>query len=1017
MTLVAQANCDTWIGGVNNDFGTAGNWSFGASPTGADDACITATTTTIPQATADTYSVVLSGGQSLHSLTLGGPNGTQTLMMPANGAQLTLGADSTINANGIFTLGDTGSGDNTLCCAGVLLTNSGHLNTVGAIGNRNVRVNIANVAGGTLDIAAKNSLQDNTTTTTNNGTVTIEASGGLGLANNASFINLGGSVTNGGAFSLNGSRFAQRAGTESGTPVYFFNGSTLDDDVSAGAGLFTFLNSVDTVTGTGATPGIAAGQVLTIGAGNDTQGTLGVNLTNAGTIVMGDAGGGYTSLCCAANTLTNTGHLNTIQGGGGTHYLRVNILNASAGSIDVAATSTFQDGATTTTNNGAVTIEAGGGLGVFGPGSFINSGGSVTNNSAFSINSSAVFVERGGSESGTPVYLQTGSTLDDDLNAGAAQFIMNCPNCVVHLTGTGPTPGVAAGQVLTIPANKTEVDLAASMTNAGTIVLGDAGTDLSILCGSGVTLTNTGQLNTILGGGGASNVNRYLRVNINNATGGSIDIAFSTLSDGVMCAGGVGPAPTTITNNGTVTFEGGGLWLLSGAYTQTAGATFATTVDVNNGSIPITRMSGGPVNLDGKLKVTTVGTPLTNSRWVIIHGTIGAGRFASFNRGGIGYQIDYSSTDVTLVLRPIRPYHPVAPARILDTRPGSQVGPYSTPLGPQEARDVQVTGEGGVPAGASAVVVNVTVTNTTGASFLTVFPTGVTRPVASNLNWTAGKTVPNLVQVALGTGGKLSIYNQVGTTDVVIDVAGYIDAATVTAQPDGLYHPVVPDRVLDTRSGNGAPQAQVGQGQTITVQMTGRGGSGIPAAGVSAVVLNVTVTNATAASYLTVWPEGVQQPVASNLNFLAGQNTPNRVIVKLGSTGKVSFYNAAGSVDVIADVGGWFTDATPDGIGSTFIGLTPARILDTRPQSQVGPFSTPFGPRQTRNVVVAGQGQVPSMNSTPQPTAVVLNVTVTNPTSPSFLTVWVRLGADGSISLYNAAGSTDVIIDVVGYYN
>ena len=159
------------------------------------------------------------------------------------------------------------------------------------------------------------------------------------------------------------------------------------------------MNSVDTVTGTGATPGIAAGQVLTIGAGNDTQGTLGVNLTNAGTIVMGDAGAGYTSLCCAANTLTNTGHLNTIQGGGGTRYLRANILNASAGSIDVAATSTFQDGATTTTNNGAVTIEAGGGLGVFGPGSFINSGGSVTNNSAFSINSSAVFVERGGSES------------------------------------------------------------------------------------------------------------------------------------------------------------------------------------------------------------------------------------------------------------------------------------------------------------------------------------------------------------------------------------------------------------------------------------------------------------------------------------------------------------------------------------------------------------------------------------------------------------------------------------------
>ena len=383
-------------------------------------------------------------------------------------------------------------------------------------------------------------------------------------------------------------------------------------------------------------------------------------------------------------------------------------------------------------------------------------------------------------------------------------------------------------------------------------------------------------------------------------------------------------------------------------------------------------------------------------------------------------------------------YQALVPARILDSRLTAGT------LGAGSSLNVQVLGQGGVPAsGVSAVMLNVTVTDTTAPSFLIVWPAGLPQPLASNLNWTAGKTVPNLVQVALGTGGKLSIYNQVGTTDVVIDVAGYIDAATVTAQPDGLYHPVVPDRVLDTRSGNGAPQAQVGPGHTITVQMTGRGGSGIPAAGVSAVVLNVTVTNATAASYLTVWPEGVQQPVASNLNFLAGQNTPNRVIVKLGSTGKVSFFNAAGSVDVIADVGGWFTDATPDGIGSTFTGLTPARILDTRPQSQVGPFSTPFGPRQTRNVVVAGQGQVPSMNSTPQPTAVVLNVTVTNPTAPSFLTVWpsdaasqptasdlnyvagqtspnlvvVRLGADGSVSLYNAAGSTDVIIDVVGYYN
>src|SRR6202011_6018292 len=155
------------------------------------------------------------------------------------------------------------------------------------------------------------------TTTTNNGTVTVETTGGFGVSGHGSFVNSGGTITNNGAFSMNGSAiFTQRGGSESGIAVYFFNGSTLDDDVGGGAGLFTFLNSSATLTGTGATPGIGAGQVVTIAAGNGTQATLGVNLTNAGTIVMGDAGAGYSILCCAPSTLTNTGHLNTIQGSG-----------------------------------------------------------------------------------------------------------------------------------------------------------------------------------------------------------------------------------------------------------------------------------------------------------------------------------------------------------------------------------------------------------------------------------------------------------------------------------------------------------------------------------------------------------------------------------------------------------------------------------------------------------------------------------------------------------------------------
>jgi hypothetical protein len=113
----------------------------------------------------------------------------------------------------------------------------------------------------------------------------------------------------------------------------------------------------------------------------------------------------------------------------------------------------------------------------------------------------------------------------------------------------------------------------------------------------------------------------------------------------------------------------------------------------------------------------------------------------------------------------------LVPARVLDTRNG--VGAPLAPLGANSSLDLQVTGRGGVPAGATAVVLNVTVTDATDSSFLTAWPTGVTRPVASNLNFVAGQTVPNLVIVQVGSGGKVSLYNFAGSTDVIADVVGY----------------------------------------------------------------------------------------------------------------------------------------------------------------------------------------------------------------------------------------------------
>ena len=133
-------------------------------------------------------------------------------------------------------------------------------------------------------------------------------------------------------------------------------------------------------------------------------------------------------------------------------------------------------------------------------------------------------------------------------------------------------------------------------------------------------------------------------------------------------------------------------------------------------------------------------------------------------------------------------YTPLPPSRILDTRDGTGQVP-AQPVGQGQTLDVQVGGRGNVPTTATAAVLNVTVTGTTAASYLTVYPTGATRPVASNLNWVAGETIPNLVEVGLGTSGQVTVYNAIGTVHVILDVAGYV--ATSLPAGQGLYNPLV----------------------------------------------------------------------------------------------------------------------------------------------------------------------------------------------------------------------------------
>jgi hypothetical protein len=381
---------------------------------------------------------------------------------------------------------------------------------------------------------------------------------------------------------------------------------------------------------------------------------------------------------------------------------------------------------------------------------------------------------------------------------------------------------------------------------------------------------------------------------------------------------------------------------------------------------------------------------------------------------------------------------PLPPTRILDTRTGN--GAPAAPLGPGSTLTVQVSGRGGIPAtNVAAVVLNVTVTNTTGNSWLIVYPTADPQPLSSNLNWTHGQTLANLLEVGLGDSGQLNIYNQAATTDVIFDVAGYVPAVTTTLGPSGLYKPVVPQRILDTRTGNGGYTGPLGAGASIDLQVAGRGG--IPSSGVSAVALNVTVTGPTSWSYLTIYPSGGSVPLASNLNFVGGQTVANRAVVELGSNGQIGIFNGFGSTQVVVDVNGWFTDGSnPSATGGTFTGVTPVRILDTRTGS--GGITGALAPGQTIALQVAGFGGVPQMNDQVAPTAVVVNVTTTDTTAWGYLTVYpsgatlplasdlnwpagatvpnlaiLKLGSDGKIMIYNGLGNADVVVDVVGWYD
>ena len=444
-------------------------------------------------------------------------------------------------------------------------------------------------------------------------------------------------------------------------------------------------------------------------------------------------------------------------------------------------------------------------------------------------------------------------------------------------------------------------------------------------------------------------------------------------------------------------------------------------------------VSGGGAALDSldyQLSVTPAvpGSPftVTGARSAVVNGLTNGSAYSftvqATNGGGTGPPSP-ATAPVVPAARTGSRFHPVAPFRAIDTRTGI-FGRIAAGV----PRELRIAGANGIPASATAVVMNVTVTGSDANSFVTAYPAGQPQPAASNLNFAAGQTVANLATVKLG-GGNVAFATANGTTHLVGDVVGWYDDGTGGTGGAGgdLYTPTTPTRILDSRTGTGWT-GPLGAASPRTLAVAGT--NGIPA-DATAVVFNLTSTGSNSNTFLTAWPAGQPVPAVSNLNVARGQTIANLATVKVGQDGKVAFATAVGATDVVADVVGWYAP----GSGNLFYPvLAPTRILDDR--IGIGGYSTRVVAGADRTVSVGGVFGVPA-----GAVAAVANTTAVGPSANCFIAIYpagesepnasainvgagqiaanlviAKLGAGGKVQASVSSGSATIIMDVSGYF-
>jgi YVTN family beta-propeller protein len=362
----------------------------------------------------------------------------------------------------------------------------------------------------------------------------------------------------------------------------------------------------------------------------------------------------------------------------------------------------------------------------------------------------------------------------------------------------------------------------------------------------------------------------------------------------------------------------------------------------------------------------------------------------------------------------------VPPCRLVDTRQTHDPIPGNT----SRSFTLPQLGGCGLPPNVAAYSLNVTVVPSGHLGYLTIWPTGEDQPLVSTLNSPDGRVKANAAIVPAGYQGAVSVF-VTNSTHVILDIDGYF---TTPSQETYEFHSVTPCRVLDTRAPNGhlgGPYLRARVERDFPVQESSCIPQGVSITAYSMNFTAVPHPSGHPLAYLTVWPQGLPQPVVSTLNNPTGTVVANAAIVPAGVGGGIATF-AYDDTDLIADVDGYFAPAGQGGL--SFYPGAPCRVYDSRSN-----HGQPF--RGTRTVdVVHSQCGPPSDAS-----AYVFNATVVPSGHMPFLTLWPdgeeqpvvsTLNAydafvtsnmaivptdNGSIDAY-ADGLTQLILDVSGYF-